>query len=120
MGFRKNMGNKTYKFEFELLVNTANVRRYQTALHIQKDLEALGISVKLVNTSWQELENNVLNKRYDAAIMGWKLKPNPDLRFMFASDEIRNGYNFVSYSNGELDNILIQAQTNYEGKRELI
>lgn len=116
----KNMGNKTYKFEFELLVNTANVRRYQTALHIQKDLEALGISVKLVNTSWQELENNVLNKRYDAAIMGWKLKPNPDLRFMFASDEIRNGYNFVSYSNGELDNILIQAQTNYEGKRELL
>ena len=52
--------------------------------------------------------------------MGWKLKPNPDLRFMFASDEIRNGYNFVSYSNGELDNILIQAQTNYEGKRELL
>ncbi|HHX23459.1 MAG TPA: hypothetical protein GX723_05545 [Thermoanaerobacterales bacterium] len=116
----RTIGNTTYKFEFELLVNTANVRRYQTALHIQKDLEALGISVKLVNTSWQELENNVLNKRYDAAIMGWKLKPNPDLRFMFASNEIKNGYNFVSYSNEELDNILIQAQTNYEGKRELL
>jgi len=80
----------------------------------------LGISVKLVNMTWDELKDRVMSKKYDTALMGWKLAPNPDLMFMFASSEIRNGYNFVSYSNPELDDILLQAQTQDEKRRELL
>lgn len=116
----KTIGNKNYKFEIELLVNTANGARYQAASHIEKDLKALGISVKLVNVTWDELKTNVMNKKFDAAIMGWKLTPNPDLRFMFASSEIKNGYNFVSYSNTELDVLLIRANASEEGRQELL
>ncbi|MDD4569903.1 MAG: ABC transporter substrate-binding protein, partial [Tepidanaerobacteraceae bacterium] len=116
----KTIGNKNYKFEIELLVNTANGARYQAASHIEKDLKALGISVKLVNVTWDELKTNVMNKKFDAAIMGWKLTPNPDLRFMFASSEIKNGYNFVSYSDTELDVLLIRANASEEGRQELL
>ncbi len=116
----KTIGNKKYKLEFELLVNTDNVARYQAASHIEKDLKDLGISVRLVNATWDELKSKVMSKKYDTAIMGWKLAPNPDLRFMFASSEIKKGYNFVSYSNSELDDILIRAQANDEGRKELL
>jgi len=116
----KTIGNKLHKLEFELLVNTDNPARYQTASHIVKDLKELGVSVKLVNVAWDELVQMVLDKKYDAAIMGWLLAPNPDLRFMFASSEIRSGYNFVSYSNSELDNILDGAATNHKDRKELL
>lgn len=116
----KNIGNKKYKFEFELLVNTANGERYQAASHIEKNLKDLGISVKLIDTSWDELKTKVFSKKYDAAMMGWKLSPDPDLRFMFAESEIKSGYNFVSYSNSELDDILIRAQTSDEQRKELL
>ncbi|NLZ54485.1 MAG: hypothetical protein GX892_15335 [Thermoanaerobacteraceae bacterium] len=116
----KTIGNKKYKLEFELLVNTDNGARYQTASHIEKNLKDLGISVKLVNAPWNELTEKVMSKKYDTAIMGWKLAPNPDLRFMFASSEIRNGYNFVSYANPELDDVLDKAKTANEGRKELL
>jgi peptide/nickel transport system substrate-binding protein len=116
----KMIGNKKYKLEFELLVNTDNGARYQAATLIEKALKDLGISVKLVNVSWDELRAKVMSKKYDTAIMGWKLAPNPDLRFMFAGSEIKSGYNFVSYSNPELDEILIRAQTDDKGRKELL
>jgi peptide/nickel transport system substrate-binding protein len=107
----KKVNGKKKKFEFELLVNTSNAARYQVASDIQKDLKEVGISVKMVNVPWEELKTRVMGKKFDAAIMGWKLSPNPDLRFMFLQDEIKNGYNFVSYSNPQLDEILIKAQS---------
>lgn len=116
----KTIGNKKYKLEFELLVNTDNGARFQTASHIEKNLKDIGISVKVVDVSWDELTQRVLSKKYDTAIMGWKLAANPDLRFMFASSEIRNGYNFVSYSNPELDDILTKAATDHKNQQELL
>ena len=117
----RKIGSRIQNFEFELLVNTSNIARYQAANQIKKDLAEVGISVKLVDISWDELKNRVLKKNYDAALMGWELSPNPDLRFMFLSDEIRNGYNFVSYSNPDLDSLLIKAYTqNMEADRKLL
>ena len=116
----KTIGNKTYKFVFELLVNTDNAARYQTASHIAKNLKELGISIKLVNVTWDELVQRVLSKKYDAAIMGWLVAPNSDLRFMFASSEIRNGYNFVSYSNPQLDDLLERAASDQVNRKEAL
>ena len=113
----KAIDGKEYKMEFELLVNMSNIRRYQAALQIEKDLREVGISMKMANTSWDELEDTVLKKRYDAALLGWKLAPNPDLEFMFSTQEIKSGYNFVSYSNPKLDEIFEKVHIQ-ESERE--
>ena len=105
----KRIKGKTHKFEFELLVNSSNSSRYQAAVDIQENLKEIGISVRLVNLSWDELKKRVLDKQYDAALMGWKLLTVPDLNSMFSSKAIKNGYNFVSYSEDELDAILDKA-----------
>ncbi|GLI50448.1 MULTISPECIES: ABC transporter substrate-binding protein [Tepidanaerobacter] len=118
----KTIGTKKYKFEFELLVNASDSARYQAASHIAEDLKELGISVKITNLNWEELRSKVMSKKYEAAIMGWKLAPNPDLGVMFSSSEIKNGYNFVSYSNKELDDVLNKIQTSRDenNKKELL
>lgn len=117
----KIVNGKKVQLEFQLLVNMSNATRYSAASQIEKSLKDVGISVKLVNVPWKELEKSVMKKQFDAAMMGWKLAPNPDLRFMFSSSEIKSGYNFVSYSNPELDEILIKAQAaSTEERAELL
>ncbi|MDI3481850.1 MAG: peptide/nickel transport system substrate-binding protein [Tepidanaerobacteraceae bacterium] len=117
----KKLNGKKVKFEFELLVNTSNTSRYQAASDIQKDLKEAGISVKIVDLSWDELKTRVMGRKYEAAIMGWKLSPNPDLRFMFSKDEIKSGYNFVSYVNPQLDELMIKAESsNLEDERKTL
>lgn len=107
----KRVGRQNQKLQFKLLVNMSNASRYRVAMCIQKSLKDIGISVELVNVSWDELKDKVYKKDYDAAIMGWKLSENPDLGLMFSSDEIRGGNNFVSYSNPELDELLLELKT---------
>jgi peptide/nickel transport system substrate-binding protein len=117
----KKINGKRQRFEFEMLVNPSNSARYQAAMDIEKNLQEIGIRVKIINIPWDDLEKRVLDKKYDAALMGWKLSPNPDLRFMFSSSEIKNGYNFVSYSNPQLDEILIKAQASaFEEERRAL
>ena len=107
----KKIGGKKRKLEFELLVNSSNGARYKATLNIQRNLKDIGVLVNLVDLPWKELEDKVFAKKYDAALMGWKLATNPDVRFMFSSGEIARGYNFVSYSNKELDEILLKTQS---------
>lgn len=118
----KTIGKQKYKFEFELLVNASDSARYQAASHIAEDLKELGISAKITNLSWEDLQNKVISKKYEAAIMGWKLAPNPNLKLMFSSSEIKDGYNFVSYSSQELDDVLNKIQTSRDenNKKELL
>ncbi len=118
----KKIGGKKQKLEFELLVNASNSSRYQAAADIEKNLKEIGVSVKIVNLSWEELKNKVLARQYDASLMGWKLSPVSDLSTMFSSSEIKSGYNFVSYSNKELDEVLakIAEETDEKAKRELM
>jgi peptide/nickel transport system substrate-binding protein len=118
----KKINGRKQKLEFELLVNASNSSRYQAAADIEKNLKEIGVSVKLVNLSWEELKNKVLARQYDASLMGWKLSPVPDPGTMFSSSEIKNGYNFVSYSNKELDEILAKAaeERDEEAKKELM
>lgn len=112
------VNGKKQKLEFELLVNMSNTKRYQAALQIEKNLKDIGIAVKLVNVAWSVLEKQVMKKQFDAAVMGWKLAPNPNLKFMFSGSEIKSGYNFVSYSNPEFDEILSKAHSQVPEREE--
>lgn len=115
----KKIKGRKLKFEFELLVNSSNGTRYQIATNIQKDLKEVGISVNLTSLTWEELKKKVINRKYDAALMAWKLSAKPDISFMFSKDARKGGYNFVSYSNPKLDDILMKAQsTSLEQERK--
>lgn len=114
----KVIQGRTQKLEFNLMVNLSNSSRYQAAMDIEKNLKAVGISANIVDMSWDELKTNVLNKKYDAAIMGWKLSPSANTATMFSTKAIRNGFNFVAYSNPELDKLFDQINDNISDEQK--
>ncbi|MDI3533891.1 MAG: peptide/nickel transport system substrate-binding protein [Thermosediminibacterales bacterium] len=98
------------QLEFELLVNEENQNRYLTALQIKEDLKKLGINVKIRLKPWLQVKKQIMSHNFEAALLGWELKPDPDLEYAFSSKKIRDGLNFVSYKNPEIDRITAKAR----------
>lgn len=91
---------------FQLMVNTDNPKRQEAAAIIKENLTALGMDVKLVELTWNEVLDKVYKKQFDAAILGWNLANYLDLSFAFHSNQIEGGSNFISYSSSDMDALL--------------
>jgi peptide/nickel transport system substrate-binding protein len=91
---------------FTLTVNSDNPKRLEAAKIIQENMAAMGMDVKLVELSWEEVLDRVYKKQFDAVVLGWNLANYLDLSFAFHSNQIEGGSNFVSFSSQELDGLL--------------
>jgi len=104
-----NTGRKI-KFEFKLIVNEENNTRIQVAELIKQNLKELGIGVEVISKPWDEVKKHIEKKDFDAVFLAWKLDMTPDIQFAFHSNEINKGYNFVSYSNPDIDEISLAVR----------
>lgn len=116
-----NTGSKI-KFEFKLIVNEENNTRIQVAETIKQNLKDLGISVEVITKPWDEVKKHIERKDFDAVFAAWKLDMTPDIQFAFHSKEINKGYNFVSYSNQDIDEISlsIRRTMDLKNRKELL
>lgn len=103
-------------FQFTIITNLGNDERKQAAEIIQQNLKAVGIDVKIKVVEWQAFINEFVDKRqYEAIILGWSIGLDPDTYIMWHSSQTGpNQYNFVSYSNPEVDELLIQGRKTFE------
>ncbi|HEY8362719.1 MAG TPA: peptide ABC transporter substrate-binding protein [Tissierellaceae bacterium] len=106
-----------------LLTNTYNLMRLNTAELIKEDLAKLGIAVNIIpevakkdditeediENQWQEINDYLLKGDYDMVLLGWQLSVIPDLSFAFHSSQIQYNTNFIKYSNETMDNLLEKA-----------
>ncbi|MDD3840620.1 MAG: ABC transporter substrate-binding protein [Clostridia bacterium] len=109
----KEIDGKEIKLEFELLTNEENEIRKIVAQEIVKDLEKLGMDIDLKYAEWQQVQDDpdagtklqgIIKKGdFDAVLIGYNLSRVPDLSFAFHSRAIKDGTNFVYYSNEKLD-----------------
>jgi peptide/nickel transport system substrate-binding protein len=107
--------------EFELLVNDAQ-NRVDIATLIQAQLKQAGIKVNVRVMEYGAYIDRILAMDYDAAVVEWKVQTKVDLTQLFHSSARRpNGYNFVGYSNPEVDRLIDEAllQTNMARAQEL-
>jgi peptide/nickel transport system substrate-binding protein len=53
----------------------------------------------------------VINKTrdFDTATLGWSLGLDPDQTSIWSSDQIKSGFNFISYNNPQIDALLKQG-----------
>lgn len=119
----------------KLLTNTFNPLRAKTASLIKDDLERIGIRVEIypeigeekteyskeeLENQWTQVSADIENGNYDLVLTGWLLAPIPDLSFAFHSSQIRNGMNFINYSNEEMDTALENSLLNgsRDGKKD--
>jgi peptide/nickel transport system substrate-binding protein len=103
-------------FTFTVVTNQGNAQRAKSAEIIQQQLKAVGVALEIQVIEWSAFINNYINKRkFDAVLLGWALSPDPDQYEMWHSSKTgEHEFNFISYNNPEVDQILDQARKTFD------
>ncbi len=99
---------------FEIATNGSSRLRVDALVMIQEQLRRVGVEVRPRQLELNALNEKILGHDFDAAISGWSIDTSLDLSYAFHSDSIANGYNFVSYSNPRVDELLDRARDETE------
>ncbi len=104
------------RFSFTLISNQGNEERSKTAQIIQRRLKEVGIEVKIQIVEWSVFLSEYIDKRrFDAVLLGWSLPREPDNFDIWHSSKTGEGeFNFVSYANPEVDELLERARRTFE------
>ncbi len=102
-------------FRFTILTNMGNTLRMNTATIIQWKLAKIGIRVDIKVLEWSTFVNEFIDKRrFEAVILGWQISPDPDQFDIWDSKKTKEKeFNFVSYSNPEVDALLEKGRRTY-------
>ncbi len=120
MGWKKNNKGLLEKdgrvFSFNVLVNQGNQARLMAAQIIKEQLKKVGIDMNIKVLEWQAMLHEFIDKkRFEAVIMGWALSRDPDIYDIWHSTKTKEGeFNFISYKNEEVDNLLIQGRQTFD------
>ncbi len=102
-------------FQFKLITNSGNNVRKDIGVLVQRYWSNIGIKVKLELYEWSVFLKNFINARhFDACILGWGLGVDPDPYSIWHSSQIKDGFNFISYSNPEVDRLLELGRRIYD------
>lgn len=109
--------------EFTIITNQGNKMRSLTAEIIQAQLKKAGIKVNVRIIEWSAFVHQFVDKHnFEAIIMGWSLSRDPDQYSIWNSSQTHEGqYNFISYSNHEVDRLLTEGRKIFDQhKRKII
>lgn len=103
-------------FVFTVITNSGNSPRMNTATIIQWGLKKIGIKMNIWTLEWSTFIHEYINKRrFNAVILGWSLGFEPDQYDIWHSSKTREReFNFVSYSNPEVDELLEKGRRTFD------
>jgi peptide/nickel transport system substrate-binding protein len=97
------------KFEFTVFTNQGNAEREKAAVIIQQQLKKIGVKMNIQVMEWGALIKRINGpepKDFEAVFMGWSLGIDPDDYTIWHSSQYPNGFNFIGYSNQQVDRLL--------------
>ena len=98
------------KFEFVLKTNQGNRIREAITVIVQDQLAKLGIKVNPRLVEWTVFSDQTNRKDFEAIVAGWSVGLKVDLTTMWHSESIDDKFNYVSYSNPEVDRLIEVAK----------
>ncbi len=115
----KEAGVKDLKFT--ILVNQGNKEREKAAVILQQQYKKVGVKIDIRILEWSALLK-IVNapkspKDFEAVLMGWSLGLDPDAYSIWHSSQSPRGFNFVNYSNPEVDQLLQQGRTTMDKEK---
>ena len=105
-GFREKDGKP---LELSLLTNAGNRVREDLGVLVQDQLNSVGFQVTFEAIDFGTLVGKLLGQEYDMVIIGWTglgADPNDDAFWSSKYDTPGSGFNFVSYQDAEIDELL--------------
>ncbi len=105
-------------FEFTIITNQGNNQREAAAEIIQENLRRVGIRVKIRVLEWQAMLHAIMERNFQAIILGWSLGFEPDPYDIWHSSKTKPGeFNFVGYKNPEADRLMEEARRIFDVKK---
>jgi peptide/nickel transport system substrate-binding protein len=98
------------KFEFTLKTNQGNRIREAITVIVQDQLAKLGIKVNPRLIEWTVFSDQTNRKEFEAIVAGWSVGLKVDLTTIWHSESINDKFNYVSYSNGDVDRLIEMAK----------
>jgi len=98
--WQKKIGYSYVRLKLNLLVNSHNSKRVDTANKIKENLENIGIQVNVISAKDKKFDKYVENRDYDMFLTGVTVGLSPNLNRYFGEDNLAN------YANEEAKNIL--------------
>jgi peptide/nickel transport system substrate-binding protein len=99
------------RFSFELGINATSRAWRDAATMIQEQLSRIGIEVHLRPMEFHALIDRMEAHDYDAIIGSFGIDTSLDLKYAFHTESIDDGYNFGSYSNPRVDELIEQVKS---------
>ncbi len=98
---------------FNLITNKGNTAREKTIELLATFWKKIGVDCQIDALTWTTfITERVMAKKFDAIVLGWTgMGPDPDDYSLFHSSQIEDGYNFGTYINPEVDELLVQGRT---------
>lgn len=97
------------ELKLQLITNAGNKVREDLGALVQDQLAQIGMSVDFQAIDFGTLVDNLLAQTYDMVIIGWTglgSDPNDDAFWRTDFDTPGSGFNFVSYQNPKIDELL--------------
>lgn len=101
-----------------ILVNSENKNRMDSAIIITKSLDKIGILANIIYIGFEEYTQLINKGEFDMYLGGWRVSPLMDFRFA-----LHSAYdNPIGYNNDYLDYLLVDLQRNHtdEEKKALL
>jgi peptide/nickel transport system substrate-binding protein len=117
-GVRENDVNKA---SFELVTNVGSPTREQILTLVQADLAQVGVDVSVRLQEAQSLGADIMDpeRRFDASVLGWSAEFNLDDRILFACSQLDGQFQWASYCNPRVDEILDRVAITEDRSRAL-
>ncbi len=108
-GVREKDGNT---LSLSLVTNAGNATREDLGVLVQDQLSQVGFAIDFQAIDFGVMVEQMLGQTYDLVIIGWTglgTDPNDDSFWHTQYDTPGSGFNFVSYHNPEIDELLQQG-----------
>jgi len=104
--------------EFRFTLSSGAGEQTNIPVLIQSDLKKIGVKMDIETLEWTVFETErLLNRHFDAVILGWSIGTDPDQYEIWHSSQIGKGFNFVGYSNPEVDRLLELGRSEYDRQK---
>lgn len=105
-------------FEISIKTNAGSQSRRDMAVLLQAQLKKIGIKVNIDVVDFNLLLDQVFSeKNFDALLSGWDADFTVNPTDLFHSQAIKNGYNFISYKNPKIDELLESGRATIDRDR---
>ena len=96
-------------FAFEILTNAGNQVRIDAAVMVQDQLKKVGIRVEPRQVEFNTLVERTIAGDFAGSIIGFSVDTSLDLTSSFSTQGIKDGANYMRYSNPQVDSLLAEG-----------